>query len=69
MYENAANTLKQVSSQYSTILFIFKEWQRKAVLTNKYQSLEDVKEILGDAANISKLFIEFQQYLYQQKIA
>lgn len=39
------------------------------LLTNKYQSLEDAKEILGDVANISKLFIEFQQYLYQQKIA
>ena len=39
------------------------------LLTNKYQSLEDAKEILGDVANISKLFIEFQQHLYQQKIA
>ena len=26
------------------------------LLTNKYQSLEDAKEILGDAASISKLF-------------
>ncbi|RLC24966.1 MAG: hypothetical protein DRH93_03115 [Deltaproteobacteria bacterium] len=39
------------------------------LLTNKYQSLEDAKEILGDAANISSLFIEFQQYLYLQKVA
>ena len=39
------------------------------LLTNKYQSLEDAKEILGDVANISSLFIEFQKYLYQQKIA
>jgi type I restriction enzyme R subunit len=39
------------------------------LLTNKYQSLEDAKEILGDVANISRLFIEFQEYLYQQKIA
>jgi type I restriction enzyme R subunit len=37
------------------------------LLTNKYQSLEDAKEILGDVANISKLFIEFQQHLYNQK--
>ena len=39
------------------------------LLTNKYQSLEDAKDILGDVANISKLFIEFQQYLYKQKVA
>jgi type I restriction enzyme R subunit len=39
------------------------------LLANKYQSLEDAKEILGDAANISRLFIEFQKYLYLQKVA
>ncbi len=39
------------------------------LLTNKYQSLEDAKDILGDAANISKLFIEFQKYLYEEKVA
>ncbi|HVA99440.1 MAG TPA: DEAD/DEAH box helicase family protein [Bacteroidia bacterium] len=39
------------------------------LLQNKYQSLEDAKEILGDVANISSLFIEFQQHLYQQKVA
>ncbi|MBL7728489.1 MAG: DEAD/DEAH box helicase family protein [Dinghuibacter sp.] len=39
------------------------------LLTNKYQSLEEAKEILGDVANISKLFIEFQQHLYNQKVA
>jgi len=39
------------------------------LLINKYQSLEDAKEILGDVANISSLFIEFQQYLYLQKTA
>jgi type I restriction enzyme R subunit len=38
-------------------------------LTNKYQSLEDAKEILGDVANISSLFIEFQKYLYQKDVA
>jgi type I restriction enzyme R subunit len=36
------------------------------LLTNKYQSLEDAKEILGDVANISSLFIEFQKHLYQK---
>lgn len=39
------------------------------LLTNKYQSLEDAKEILGDVANISRLFIEFQEHLYRQKVA
>lgn len=39
------------------------------LLTNKYQSLEDAKEILGDVANISRLFIEFQQYLYKHRAA
>ena len=39
------------------------------LLTNKYQSLEDAKKILGDVASIRSLFIEFQKYLYQQKIA
>ncbi len=39
------------------------------LLTNKYQSLEDAKEILGDVANISRLFIDFQQHLYNQKVA
>jgi type I restriction enzyme R subunit len=39
------------------------------LLTNKYQSLEDAKEILGDVAKISRLFIEFQEHLYRGKSA
>ena len=39
------------------------------LLTNKYQSLEDAKEILGDVANISRLFIEFQAHLYKERAA
>jgi type I restriction enzyme, R subunit len=39
------------------------------LLENKYQSLEDAKEILGNTANISLLFIEFQEHLYKQKAA
>ena len=38
------------------------------LLTNKYQSLEDAKEVLGEVKDISKLFIEFQQYLYSKKV-
>jgi type I restriction enzyme R subunit len=39
------------------------------LLTNKYQSLEDAKDMLGDVSNISRLFIEFQQHLYNRKVA
>lgn len=39
------------------------------LLINKYQSLEDAKDILGDTAKISSLFIEFQKYLYLQNAA
>lgn len=39
------------------------------LLTNKYQSLEDAKEVLGKVSDISKLFIEFQKYLYEQRVA
>jgi len=39
------------------------------LLTNKYNSLEDAKEILGEVVEISSLFIEFQQHLYSQKVA
>lgn len=39
------------------------------LLTNKYQSLEDAKNVLGDVGNISRLFIEFQQHLYKQNVA
>jgi type I restriction enzyme, R subunit len=39
------------------------------LLTNKYQSLEDAKEVLGEVASISSLFIEFQKHLYQQEVA
>ncbi len=38
------------------------------LLTNKYQSLEDAKAILGDVANISRLFIEFQEHLYRKAV-
>ncbi|NLU37350.1 MAG: DEAD/DEAH box helicase family protein [Bacteroidales bacterium] len=39
------------------------------LLTNKYQSLEDAMAVLGGAQDISKLFIEFQKYLYEKRIA
>jgi len=38
------------------------------LLTNKYQSLEDAKLVLGNVANISTLFIEFQKFLYEKKV-
>jgi type I restriction enzyme, R subunit len=39
------------------------------LLINTYQSLEDAKEILSDVANISKLFVEFQEHLYSERAA
>lgn len=36
------------------------------LLTNKYQSLQDAQEMLGEVSTISSLFIDFQKYLYQQ---
>lgn len=39
------------------------------LLINKYHSLEDAIGVLGEAAKISVLFIDFQRYLYQQKAA
>ena len=38
------------------------------LLTNKYQSLEDAKGVLGNVATISSLFIEFQKFLYEKKV-
>jgi len=39
------------------------------LLTNKYHSLEDAKDILGNVESIRKLFMDFQQHLYKQDIA
>ncbi len=39
------------------------------LLVNKYKSLEDAKDILGNVGDISSLFINFQQYLYQEEVA
>jgi type I restriction enzyme R subunit len=39
------------------------------LLTNKYQSLEDAKQVLGNVGDISKLFVEFQKYLYDKRVA
>ena len=39
------------------------------LLQNKYQSLGDAIDILGDVPKISSLFIEFQKILYQERVA
>lgn len=39
------------------------------LLNNKYHSLEDAKEVLGEVKNISSLFIDFQKHLYELKVA
>jgi type I restriction enzyme R subunit len=38
------------------------------LLENKYQSIPDALSVLGDVAEIRKLFIEFQGYLYQNSL-
>jgi type I restriction enzyme R subunit len=39
------------------------------LLTNKYQSFEDAGSELGDLSKVKELFIEFQKYLYEEKVA
>ncbi len=39
------------------------------LLTNKYQSLGDATDVLGDVSRISRMFVEFQKYLYEEKVA
>lgn len=39
------------------------------LLTNKYQSLEDAKALLGEIPDIRRLFIEFQEHLYKDRVA
>jgi len=39
------------------------------LLTSKYQSFEDAGAVLGDLSKVKDLFIEFQKYLYQRKVA
>ena len=41
----------------------------KTLIENKYQSLPDGLSMLGNAGEVRKLFIEFQQYLYQDVVA
>lgn len=48
--------------------------EMQAVISTKQVSYfrhnpEDVKGELGDVANISSLFIDFQKHLYEQKVA
>jgi type I restriction enzyme R subunit len=39
------------------------------LLTNKYKTFEDASTALGDLLKVRELFIDFQRYLYQNKIA
>ena len=39
------------------------------LLTNKYQSLGDALDTLGDIKSIRNTFIDFQKYLYEEKVA
>ncbi len=37
------------------------------LLTNKYQSLGDATDVLGDVSGISSMFVGFQKYLYEER--
>ena len=50
----------------SNPIFHFPQEKLPMLLTNKYQSLEDAKDVLGEAKGISSLFFNFQKYLYQK---
>ncbi len=39
------------------------------LLTNKYKTFEDASSALGDLLKVREIFIEFQKYLYQSKVA
>ncbi len=39
------------------------------LITNKYQSFEDAGAVLGDLSKVKDLFIDFQKYLYERKVA
>jgi type I restriction enzyme, R subunit len=39
------------------------------LLTNKYQSFEDASAVLGELSKVKDLFIDFQKYLYESKVA
>ena len=39
------------------------------LLQNKYQSLGDAIDLLGDAKTINSLFVEFQKILYAERVA
>ncbi len=46
-----------------------KQTQLPILLKIKYQSLEDAKATLGDIQEIVPLFVDFQKYLYQSRVA
>lgn len=39
------------------------------LLTNKYQSLGDATDELGDVSGIKSMFVGFQKYLYEERVA
>ena len=39
------------------------------LLTNKYQSLEDAIRALGHTGEIKSFFVDFQKYLYEERVA
>jgi type I restriction enzyme R subunit len=69
MFEQTFKNIDDILHKDETGIEELDQEKLPILLTNKYQSFEDAKEILGNASVINKLFIEFQKYLYDQKVA
>ena len=52
-----------------TVQIDAERFSRLEKISNQWQALEDAKEVLGNVGDISKLFIEFQKYLYDERVA
>ena len=58
-----------VLSKYTeTGVEVLNQEKLSTLITNKCQSLEDGKTVLGDVGPINKLFIEFQKHLDEEKV-
>ena len=56
--------IKELELLFHRLLMVY-----SLAISSLFLSFEDAKDKLGDAAGISKLFIEFQKFLYQENVA
>lgn len=60
---------RDVSKYIESVVEELDQEKLPVLLQNKYQSLGDAMDILGDTSKISSLFIEFQKILYEERVA